>query len=93
MPVAQIVAGFSKVFVGEIVEKGVSTVPLSMGLSLIHLFCQRAWSKNGAAKQAHSPPTISVKRIVCTKRKRVVSALRGRCAPSDSSPAKPPHAS
>lgn len=29
-PVAQIVAGFSKVFVGEIVEKGTSSVPLPL---------------------------------------------------------------
>lgn len=88
MPVAQIVAGFGKVFVGEIVEKGVSSDCSSCKQSLIHPFYQRAPCKSDAAKQAHSLPTICAKHTACTRRKRVVSAPRVHCALSGSSPAK-----
>ena len=90
MPVAQIVAGFSKVFVGEIVEKGVSVVLPASTLSHNHPFNQRAWYKSDAVKQDHSLPTTCVKHTACTRRKRVVSAPRVRCALSGSSPAEQP---
>lgn len=83
MPVAQIVAGFGKVFVGEIVEKGVC--PLSFLLVAYSSIFQRVSFRSDAAKPAHSLPTICARRTACTRRRRVVSAPHVRCALSGSS--------
>lgn len=76
-PVAQIIAGFSKVFVGEIVEKGESFVVLSFTLSESQ---QHGLSKHGEAKVDHYHQTICEKPTGLIKKKQVMLELQGHYA-------------
>ena len=70
-PVAQIVAGFSKVFVGEIVEKGMSFICWACPLLEFSL-SQPAKFKHAEGNQVHCHQTTYVRLTEYTKRKQVV---------------------
>jgi hypothetical protein len=73
LPVAQIVAGFSKVFVGEIVEKGACLYQLTLDADGFVL--QRVRSKHGGESLDRCRLTTSARRIGCIRRRRGASEL------------------
>jgi hypothetical protein len=77
MPVAQIVAGFSKVFVGEIVEKG-KRLGMFMKCVLLNVIGQRARCKNVMEILDLFHPIIFGRLIIFINSKRGVLVLRDR---------------
>ena len=71
-PVAQIVAGFAKVFVGEIVEKGVDSYTIQSLVKFIDIlqYNQREpSSKEGVTMVPYHQITYA-RRIECTRKKQ-----------------------
>jgi len=97
MPVAQIVAGFTKVFVGEIVEKGECRSPLfihHVAISPPHRdpksnhYCigsQLVQSRSAAEKRDPCLQITCVRRTACTRKKPGALAPLGHYAGKGSS--------
>lgn len=74
-PVAQIVAGFSKVFVGEIVEKGAPNQTLESKVVLCSHLGQLAQCKNGGENRDLCHQTIFAKRTAFINKRPGESVL------------------
>lgn len=89
MPVAQIVAGFTKVFVGEIVEKGKFFVYQMPPGRTNYAGMQLVKFRRGVETKDRCLRTTYGRRIGCISKRRGVSARRGHYAANGSSRDKP----